>query len=263
MTLGDIDCAMSLKDQVGWNQTPDDIRRLIEYEPEGCFIAEMDGVPVGTVSTTSYGTRLAWIGMMLVLPEYRRRGIARRLMETSIDYLRGRGVSCIKLDATPLGQPLYEQLGFHAEWDFQRWEREGDEVASFSSEGALTEELLELDEEAFGAVRSKWLTSVGAGCRVFTTSSSFGMLRPGSVATYLGPIVAKSEAAVAPMVVEMLGTVAGRVFWDIPTGNAVSEALAARHGFQPVRQLLRMWSGEANVAGRPDLQFALLDPTTG
>ncbi|MFT4558396.1 MAG: GNAT superfamily N-acetyltransferase [Planctomycetaceae bacterium] len=263
MKLDDIDCAMSLKDQVGWNQTPDDIRRLVEYEPEGCFIAEIDRVPVGTVSTTSYGTKVAWIGMMLVLPEYRRRGIARRLMETSIDYLRGRNVTCIKLDATPLGQPLYEQLGFHAEWGFQRWEREGDEVASFPPDGALSAELLELDEAAFGADRSKWLTSVGAGCRVFTTSSAFGMLRPGSVATYLGPIVSQDASAVEPMVAEMLATVAGRVFWDIPTGNVVSEELAARYGFQPVRQLLRMWSGAENVSGRPDLQFALLDPTTG
>jgi hypothetical protein len=158
---------------------------------------------------------------------------------------------------------LYEQLGFHAEWGFQRWEREGDEVASFPPYGTLSAELLELDEVAFGADRSKWLTSVGAGCRVFTTSSAFGMLRPGSVATYLGPIVSQDASAVEPMVVEMLGTVAGRVFWDIPTGNVVSEELAARHGFQPVRQLLRMWSGEVNVAGRPDLQFGLLDPTTG
>ena len=95
MTLGDVDLAMNLKDQVDWNQTPDDIRRLIEYEPDGCFIAEFDGIPVGTVSTTSYGTKLAWIGMMLVLPEYRRRGIACQLMLKGIDYLRDRGVTCV------------------------------------------------------------------------------------------------------------------------------------------------------------------------
>lgn len=263
MTPGDIDLAMSLKDQVGWNQTPDDIRRLVEYEPEGCFIAEADGVPVGTVSTTSYGTKLAWIGMMLVLPEYRRRGIARKLMQTSIEYLKSRGVTCIKLDATPLGQPLYEQLGFHAEWGFQRWELEGDEVASFASEGAIPTEQLALDEEAFGADRSRWVSSVADGCRVFAASSGYGMLRPGSVATYLGPVVIRNASEVEPLVTEMLATVAGRVFWDIPTGNEVSENLAAELGFQPVRQLLRMWTGDGNVEGRPDLQFALLDPTTG
>jgi GNAT superfamily N-acetyltransferase len=263
MTLGDIDLAMRLKDQVGWNQTPDDIRRLIEYEPEGCFIAEFDGVPVGTVSTTSYGQKVAWIGMMLVLPEYRRRGIARQLIQAGIDYLQRQGVTCIKLDATPLGQPLYEQLDFYAEWGFQRWEREGENVPTFPLDGALSAELVAMDEVAFGADRSRWLNSVASGCRVFTAPSTFGMLRPGSVATYLGPVVSEDSSEVAALVGEMLSSAQGRVFWDIPTGNALSESLAAKHGLVPVRQLLRMWSGHANVAGRTDLQFALLDPTTG
>ena len=48
LTIADLDTVMRLKDLVGWNQTPDDIRRLIDYEPEGCFIAELDGVSVGT-----------------------------------------------------------------------------------------------------------------------------------------------------------------------------------------------------------------------
>ena len=263
MTLDDIDLAMTLKDQVGWNQTRDDIRRLVEYEPEGCFIAEFEGVPVGTVSTTSYGTKVAWIGMMLVLPEYRRRGIARRLMQTSIDYLRERNVTCIKLDATPLGQPLYEQLGFHAEWDFQRWEREGENVATFPLDGELSSALIAMDETAFGADRSRWLNSVASGCRVFATQSSYGMLRPGRVATYLGPVVSENSSEAASVIDAMLSAAEGRVFWDIPTGNSLSESLAAQHGLQPVRQLLRMWSGDENVAGRPELQFALLDPTTG
>lgn len=184
-------------------------------------------------------------------------------MQTSIGYLQRRGVTCIKLDATPLGQPLYEQLGFHAEWEFQRWERGGNEVSTFPLDGDLSSELVAMDEVAFGADRSEWLTSVAAGCRVFTSQSAFGMLRPGSVATYLGPIVAKDESAVEPLVAEMLTSVAGRVFWDIPKGNVVSENLATQLGFQTVRQLRRMWSGDLNVSGRPNLQFALLDPTTG
>lgn len=263
MTLDDIDSAMSLKDQVGWNQTPDDIRRLVEYEPDGCFIAEVDGTPVGTVSTTSYGTKLAWIGMMLVLPEYRRRGIARRLIQTSIDYLRSRRVSCIKLDATPLGQPLYEQLGFQAEWGFQRWEREGENVVHAPSQQPLPSHLLTLDQRAFGVDRSRWLQSVATGCRVVTRSGSFGMLRPGSVATYLGPVVSENSSEAASMINDMLTTTVGRIFWDIPHGNETAEGLAREHQMQPVRQLLRMWSGETNVSGRPELQFALLDPTTG
>lgn len=268
MTIADLDSAMALKDLAGWNQTPDDIRRLIEYESEGCFIAELDGVPVGTVSTTSYGTDLAWIGMMLVHPDYRRRGIARSLMETSLDYLRQRGVACIKLDATPLGQPLYEQLGFQAEWEFQRWERPGESVASFGASGSLLPKFLELDRQAFGVDRSDWLTQVASACRVITTASTYGMLRPGSVATYVGPVVtehpgSENVAEVESLVVSMLESVAGRIFWDIPRCNGTAEQMAARLGFEPARQLLRMWTGEPLVKGRPELQFGLLDPTTG
>lgn len=263
LTLADLDTAKMLKDLVGWNQTFDDISRLIDYEPDGCFIAELDGVPVGTISTTTYGTDLAWIGMMLVHPDYRRRGIARSLMERGLEYLRERRVSCIKLDATPLAQPLYEQLGFRAEWEFQRWERPGDSAGSFPPEGMLSQRLINLDGRAFGADRSKWLVSVASGCRVFAAESTFGMLRPGSLATYLGPVVTQRATEVEPLVVEMLATVEGRLFWDIPCSNQPAEQLAARLGFEPVRQLLRMWSGEALVEGRPDLQFGLLDPTTG
>lgn len=263
MTMDDVDCAMHLKNQVGWNQTPDDILRLVDYEPEGCFIAELDGMPVGTVTTTSYGKKLGWIGMMLVLPEYRRRGIARELMHTAIDCLQRREVSCVKLDATPLGQPLYEQLGFRAEWGFQRWEREGDNIVGQPSDQSLSADLLALDERVFGVDRSRWLKSVAAGCRVFTASSSYGMLRPGSVATYLGPVVSENSSEAAALIEEMLSTAEGRLYWDIPEGNQSAQSIAKSHGLQPVRQLLRMWSGETNVTGQPDLQFALLDPTTG
>lgn len=268
MTVADLNSAMALKDLAGWNQTLDDIKRLIEYEPDGCFIAEIDGKPVGTVSTTSYGNDLAWIGMMLVHPDYRRRGIARSLMETSLDYLRQRGVACIKLDATPLGQPLYEQLGFQAEWEFQRWERPGETVASFTPDGSLSAKLLELDREAFGADRSKWLTQVASTCRILATDSTFVLLRPGSVATYLGPVVTQhpgieNVAEVESLIVLMLESEQGRIFWDIPESNEAARKMAARLGFKPARQLLRMWADGPLVEGRPDLQFGLLDPTTG
>lgn len=263
LTMADLDSAMMLKDLVGWNQTPDDIRRLIEYEPDGCFIAELDGVPVGTVSTTSYGTALAWIGMMLVHPDYRRRGIANSLMLRSLDYLRDRGVSCIKLDATPLGQPLYEQLGFQSEWTFQRWERSGECVASFEPAGQLSPDLIQMDRSAFGADRADWLARVASACRVFTAGSTFGMLRPGHFATYLGPVVSYQRNEVESLIVEMLETVDGCMLWDIPQSNGAAEEIAARLGFRPVRQLLRMWCGESCPAGRPEVQFALLDPATG
>ncbi|MBD5546050.1 MAG: GNAT family N-acetyltransferase [Lachnospiraceae bacterium] len=46
--------------------------------------------------------------------DYRRRGVARKLVQILIDEAKGKGVTEISLDATDLGRPLYETLGFCA-----------------------------------------------------------------------------------------------------------------------------------------------------
>ena len=45
-------------------------------------------------------------------PEYRRRGIARRLMQTMIDWCRQQGFAGVSLHASDDGRRLYESLGF-------------------------------------------------------------------------------------------------------------------------------------------------------
>lgn len=46
--------------------------------------------------------------------EYRRRGIARQMCEMLIEDARAKGATEISLDATTMGRPLYESLGFTA-----------------------------------------------------------------------------------------------------------------------------------------------------
>ena len=122
MRPSDLHFADSLRALAGWNQTLPDWRRFLAMEPRGCFIAEWDGAPAGTATTIVYGKDLAWIGMVLVHPEYRRRGIGRALLLKCIERLKSLRVRCIKLDATPEGRPVYQNLGFKDEWTLRRWE---------------------------------------------------------------------------------------------------------------------------------------------
>lgn len=46
--------------------------------------------------------------------DYRRQGIARKLVQMLIDEAKEKGVTEISLDATDSGRPLYEALGFCA-----------------------------------------------------------------------------------------------------------------------------------------------------
>lgn len=56
--------------------------------------------------------RRAMILNMYVEREYRRRGIARALMETMIAWCREQQFSRVGLHASDAGRPLYEKLGF-------------------------------------------------------------------------------------------------------------------------------------------------------
>ena len=54
----------------------------------------------------------AYIMNIYTRPEYRRQGIARRMLDILIKDAKARGVSFITLEATPMGRPLYEKAGF-------------------------------------------------------------------------------------------------------------------------------------------------------
>ncbi len=54
----------------------------------------------------------AYIMNMYTRPEYRRQGIARRMLDILINDAKERGIRFITLEATRMGRPLYESAGF-------------------------------------------------------------------------------------------------------------------------------------------------------
>jgi GNAT superfamily N-acetyltransferase len=86
MSEQDIPAGMRLKEIAGWNQTANDWKCFLKASPAGCFVAEVDGTVRGTAATISYEHRFAWVGMVLVDPEFRGQGIGTRLLEKTIAY---------------------------------------------------------------------------------------------------------------------------------------------------------------------------------
>jgi len=56
--------------------------------------------------------RVARLSSMYTLPEYRRKGLARRIALKAIDYCKAQGIKRLALGASTAGKPLYESLGF-------------------------------------------------------------------------------------------------------------------------------------------------------
>src|SRR5437899_2322980 len=120
MTMDDLPLGQHLTRQAGWNQTEADWRRMLDLQPDGCFVGEGEGAPVATTTTCLFG-RTAWVAAVLDEEALRRRGLGRALMQRALAFLESCGVTAVRLDATPLGRPLYEQLGFRAQFEVVRY----------------------------------------------------------------------------------------------------------------------------------------------
>ena len=274
MTSADIAAGMRLRDIAGWNQTSTDWERFLRASPEGCFVAEVDGKVVGTATTMVYEGRLAWIGMVLVDPDYRGRGIGTELLEKTIDYLDAHRIPTMKLDATPQGKPIYARLGFAAEYEIERWElRRAAEAATApaASAPAGLEEILRVDREVFGADRGDLLRSLDREAPEFTLMTSspghltgYTLGRRGSRADHLGPWMARDEASARELLDEFLRR-SGRetVFVDCLKENPCTRQLVRSRGFEFSRPLTRMYRGPNTHPGQPELLCAALGPEFG
>lgn len=254
----DVPNAMRLKEAAGWNQTADDWLRLLELEGGGCFALEEDGELAATTTVITYGRDLAWIGMVLTLPSFRRRGFARILMERAIAYAESCNVSTIGLDATEMGAPLYRQLGFEPAGTIERWRLANAQVLP-PIELPAWEYDARLDRAAFGANRSILLQDLATIDAASIPSAGYAMGRPGSRAFYFGPCVADSISTADALVrwfVARRPSPGEPVFWDIPIANDDAVSLARRYGFEPARRLTRMYRG-AGAIGDHRMTFAI------
>lgn len=136
-----------------------DLKRIIDFEPEGCFIA-LDGEQrLGIVTTITYGN-VGWIGNLFVERSTRRRGTGTKLVKEALEYMQKKDVKIPKLYCFPNRVAFYRKLGFKTEINVQVMVGKGRKT-SFSEVNELSEdtlnEILPLDKKIFGADRSHLL----------------------------------------------------------------------------------------------------------
>ncbi len=263
MTEADIPLGMRLKAQAHWNQTEADWRRFLRLQPDGCFVACCDGQDVGTTTVCIFGS-VAWIAMVLVDIQHRHRGIGTRLVRYALDFLDRQDVATVRLDATALGRPVYERLGFAAQYDLIRMEVElPDGVSPMSEANAVVQEIEPMRQAGLAAierwdrlatrtVRGKLLARLIAEStsRAYLTTGpkSFGgyvLSRPGTRAVQMGPAVASDETCGRVLLDRAAADWVGRrVYIDVPTDNRPALRWAEGRGFVCQRSFVRMVRGQ-------------------
>ena len=136
--MADIDLLVKLRLDylsIDFKFTPEEeiqlVNQLREYFPKHldserndfiAGIAEIDGIVAGTAymmiderpaNPKGFMTgKTALILNVLTYPEYRRKGIATKILEMLIDEAKKANVAYIELSASVMGKPVYEKLGF-------------------------------------------------------------------------------------------------------------------------------------------------------
>jgi GNAT superfamily N-acetyltransferase len=279
MTERDVPTGLRLNQLAGWNQTAADWYRFLNTSRDGCFVAEVEARVCGTVTTISYQERFAWIGMVLVDPEFQKRGIGTQLLKKAVEYLDQRGIPTLKLDATPQGRPLYAKLGFVTEYQIERWilKRPGGNVAgkAKSSFVRLAEEqfalIRSMDGDIFGADRGFLLRSLHEEAQDFAmciidhgAPQGYTFGRRGAFADHLGPWMAQSRSAAEKLLHEFLArSTRETLLVDCVTPNPFAIELLHVSGFAQARILTRMYRGTNAHPGNPDRLCAIAGPEFG
>jgi ribosomal protein S18 acetylase RimI-like enzyme len=227
------------------------LTRYVGIQPDGWFVAEEDGERVGVVGVVVHETA-AYVGLMAVHPSHQRRGLARRLLDRALAFVRERGVPLVMLDASDSGAPLYERYGFADRGLTHDLVYEGgprDTVV----DGASVDEVLALDREQFGANRAPTL-------RAFAASYPARLLvvrEGGAVVAYaiaqsavIGPIVSKT-----PQAARALLRAATSLPFDAPPHVFAPEehgSLLASEGFRVTRSLRHM------RLGGPEIRYGVI-----
>ena len=270
LTADDVDDALALSDEAGWNQTTDDWAVFIGHgHVRGRRSA--DGALVASGAALPYAGGQGWISMVLVSPAFRHRGLASELLNDGVAWLRERGLVPV-LDATPAGAQVYQRQGFVPGMAFERWEHPGTALPAPDAglRPATVQDLPAIaaaDERASLIGRRPLLQSFlqrpGTQAWITGDGQSFVIARAGRRATQIGPLVAADEATAWQLLQQALAAVPGPVFLDLPKRWARLAASLGAAGFRPQRPFVRMALGDAPALAGSERLFVVAGPEFG
>lgn len=251
MTRADLDTAFGFCIEEDWNPGRHDMDSFFATDPNGFFLGELNGEPVGSISGVRYDETFGFIGIYIVRPPFRGQGYGLRLWNAAIDYLSARNIG---LDGVIAQQENYRRAGFHFAYRNVRYAGVGG--GAVPKECALLasvpfETLAAYDALHFPAARPQFLrewirqpeaTALGvveAGALV-----GYGVIRARQEGFHIGPLFADTPE-VADALFRGLGAQrpGATIFIDVPEINPTSLRLVARYGLKPVFETARMYTG--------------------
>ena len=200
MTEADLALALEWAAAEGWNPGLHDAPCFYAADPQGFFLGELGGVPIGCVSAVRYGSGFGFLGLYIVKAEYRGHGFGLELWRAALDHLGGR---VIGLDGVLAQQENYRKSGFQLAFRNIRQKGRGGGAPppGLTDLGAVPiAEILRYDETAFPAPRADFLKAWMGQQQAVALSvvderrlKGYGFLRACREGFKIGPLFADDE----------------------------------------------------------------------
>jgi GNAT superfamily N-acetyltransferase len=101
------------------------LERTLQPLPNGilhAYRADLDGKPAAVAIALHHGEDCG-VSFVATIPQARRRGLATKVMRQALTEAQQQGCTTSTLQATDLGERLYERLGYRRLCVMQLWER--------------------------------------------------------------------------------------------------------------------------------------------
>lgn len=88
----------------------------VEANPDGVFVAEIDGETAGYITThVNHQTKIGGIPNLSVHPTFQQRGLGRQLIDAALAYLKTEGMLYARIETlaqNQIGTAFYPKMGF-------------------------------------------------------------------------------------------------------------------------------------------------------
>ena len=251
----DIAPFLALSKGEGWICGRWELEFLLQSFPEGCFVCREEGSSVGYITSVKYG-RSGWIGNLLVHPEARRRGVGRKLMESTVSALLKGGVETVWLTASAKGAGLYRKLGFFEIDSINRWTGKGSAELAIKPVRVDIDPVREMDRAGWGERRESLLNATCGRGLLYSSPGGFLCCQDWEDGTQIGPWGCLTPSQAGQLLDEALAGARQRVFLDVPAGNHAAAALLVKNGFEIKGSSALMYLG-AEPLYQPQYIFSL------
>lgn len=252
MTRQEVRVAVGWAEQEGWNPGIYDAEAFYAADPDGFFVAELDGKPIGSISVVNYSETFAFAGLYILKPEYRNRGYGSRLFAAGTAHAGDRNIGG---DGVLTMQEKYRtRSGFSLAYRNIRFEGTGggNEPEGLVDTAAVPfDRLAAYDARHFPAPRPRfleeWIRQEGTRGRAVLGGdgevAGYGIIRRCRRGHKIGPLFADTPGVAEDIFLALSAPAAGEpVYLDAPEPNAAAVALARRHGMVPVFETARIYT---------------------